>query len=126
MTHGRAYAAYIALNQIRNIVKGMDALHVFHMKNVLKEAVEFMGEEETKLVEAAGGKILENGMVVIADQEKQKEFMAERKKLDDLPLQVIPEPIRIAISRCQDVTAEQIEMLDGFVIFEEDEENGNK
>lgn len=126
MTHGRAYAAYIALNQIRNIVKGMDALHVFHMKNVLKEAVEFMGEEETKLVEAAGGKILENGMVVIADPEKQKEFMAERKKLDELPLQVIPEPIRIAISRCPDVTAEQIEMLDGFVIFEEDEENGNK
>ena len=32
----------------------------------------------------------------------------------------------IRISRCPDVTVEQIERLDGFVIFKEDDDNGNQ
>lgn len=126
MTHGKAYNAYLALNQIRNLVKGMDALHVFHMKNVLREAVDFMGEEEMRLVKEAGGTITETGMVIIEDNEKRKAYLAERKKLDDIPLQTVPEPISIRIDRCPDVTMEQIEMLDGFVIFEEEESDGDK
>ena len=125
-THGKAYAAFMAIVQIRSMVKGMDALHAFHLKNMLRETVDFMGEEEIRMVEEAGGIITETGQVLIPDKQKQKAYIAERKKLDEMPCEIQTEPIRIPISRCQDVTAEQIEMLDGFVIFEGEEENGDK
>ena len=126
-THGKAYSAFIALSQIRGLVKGMDALHVFHMKNVLKESVDFLTEEEMRLVQEVGGIITENGMVTIPDKEKRDRYLAERKKLDELPCEVGADPITIQIDRCPDVTGEQIEMLDGFVIFTEGEkDNGNK
>lgn len=125
-THGRAYSAFIALNQIRGIVKGMDALHVFHLKNVLKEAVDFMSEEELRIVHDRDGIVTETGTVIIPDKAKREEYLAERKKLEEMPYEVNTEPITIRIDRCPDVTAEQIEMLDGFVIFEEGENDGNK
>ncbi len=125
-THGRAYSAFIALNQIRGIVKGMDALHVFHLKNVLKEAVDFMSEEELRIVHDRDGIVTETGTVIIPDKAKREKYLAERKKLEEMPYEVSAEPITIRIDRCPDVTAEQIEMLDGFVIFEEGENDGNK
>lgn len=125
-THGKAYGAFIALSQIRGGVRGMDALHVFHMRNMLRESVEFLSEEEQRLVAEAGGVITDTGMVVIADAAKKAAYLHERMELDRMPCEIQTEPIRIRIDRCPDVTAEQIEMLDGFVIFEEGENNGNE
>lgn len=125
-THGKALAAFVALNQIRGMVKGMDALHVYHMKNRLKESVDFFSEEEMRLVNEAGGIVTENGTVLIPDKEKRKQYIAERKALDELPCEIPAEPITIRIDRCPDVTAEQIELLAGFVIFEEGHDDGNK
>ena len=126
-THGKSYNAFIALSQIRNLVKGMDALHVFHMRNMLKESVDFMSEEELRMVSDAGGTVTDSGVVLIADKEKRAEYIKARKELDDMPCEIPAEPVIIRIERCPDVTAEQIENLDGFVIFvEEATENGDK
>ncbi len=126
-THGKACAAFVALSQIRSIVKGLDALHVFHMRNKLKDAVDFMAEEELKIVNELDGMVTETGTVIIPDKEKRKEYLVGRKKLEEMPYEVNADPITIQIDRCPDVTAEQIEMLDGFVIFKEGEEDdGNK
>lgn len=125
-THGKAVSAFMALNQIRGIVKGMDALHVFHMKNVLKEAVDFMTEEEMRLVQEAGGTVTENGMVLIADPARKAEYLRARRDLDAMPFETDAEPIVIRIDRCPEVTGEQIELLDGFVVFEEDDRDGNE
>ena len=126
-TLGNAYNAYVTINQIRNKVKGIDALHVFHMKNMLKESVDFMAEEDARLVSESGGTVTETGMVIIADKARRSEYLKARKELDDQETEIQAEPITIMIDRCPDVTAEQIEMLDGFVIFEEGvDDNGNK
>lgn len=124
-THGKAYGAFVALSQIRGGVRGMDALHVFHLRNMLRENVEFLSEEEQRLVAEAGGVITDTGMVMIADAAKKVAYLHERMELDRLPCEIQTEPIRIRIDRCPDVTAEQIEAMDGFVIFEEGESNGN-
>lgn len=125
-THGKAYNAFIALNQIRNVVKGMDALHVFHMKNKLKDSVDFMSEEEIRIVNEYGGTITDVGKVIIPDKEKVIEYIKARKELDELPCEIDTEPIVIRIDRCPDVTGEQIENLDGFVEFAEVETNGDQ
>lgn len=125
-THGKAYNAFLALNELRSIVKGIDALHVFHMKNELKEAVDFMAEEELRYVQDAGGTVTETGMVIIPDKDKRVEYMKNRKELDEMPYEVNAEPIVIQIERCPDVTGEQIEMLAGFVEFAEVSDDGDK
>lgn len=125
-THGKAYNAFIALGQVRSIVKGMDALHTFHMRNALKDAVDFMAEEEVRYVQEAGGTITEAGVVIIPDKEKRAEYFKNRKELDEMPYEVKYDPITILISRCPDITGEQIEMLSGFVMFTEDETDGNQ
>lgn len=126
-TLGKVYNAYVTINQIRNKVKGTDALHVFHMKNMLKEGVDFMAEEDARLVADAGGMVTDNGMVIIADKEKRSEYLKARKDLDNQETEIQADPVVIMIDRCPDVTAEQIEMLDGFVIFNEEvNDNGNE
>lgn len=126
-TLGKVYNAYVTINQIRNKVKGTDALHVFHMKNMLKEGVDFMAEEDARLVADAGGMVTDNGMVIIADKEKRSEYLKARKDLDNQETEIQADPVVIMIDRCPDVTEEQIEMLDGFVIFNEEvNDNGNE
>ena len=125
-TLGKIYTAFLGINQIRNQVKGMDALHLFHLKNMLKESVDFMAEEDVRMVTEAGGVITETGIVIIADKEKQKEYVKARKELDEQETEIPTDPVIIRISRCPDVTVEQIERLDGFVIFKEDDDNGNQ
>jgi hypothetical protein len=126
-TLGKVYSAFIATNQIRNMVKGTDALHLFHLRNMLKESVDFMAEEDVRMVAEAGGTIMETGMVIIADKEKRSEYAKARKELDNQETEILTDPIRIRIAKCPDVTAEQIELLDGFVIFEEEvDKNGNE
>lgn len=125
-THGKTYSAFIALSQIRGMVRGMDALHVFHFKTVLQESVDFLTEEEMRLVQEADGIISGNGTVMITDRKKRETYLAERKKIDELPCEISADPIMIRIDKCPDVTAEQIEMLDGFVIFKEVEDDGNE
>ena len=124
--HGKAYVAFIALSQLRNMVRGQDALRVFHLKGKLKESAEFMGEEEMRLVQECGGTVAENGLLVIPDGEKRSTYIAERKKLDALECEIDAEPVEIPIDRCPDVTAEQMEMLDGFVQFVEVDNSGNE
>ena len=125
-THGKAYNAFIALSQVRSLVKGMDALHVFHMKNMLKEAVDFMAEEEMRLVSEASGTVTDSGMVIIPDPAKKAEYMKARMELDRMPYEVKTDPVVILIDRCPDVTGEQIEMLAGFVEFAEVSDDGDK
>ena len=125
-TMGKIYRAFQAINQIRNLVRGMDALHLFHLKNMLRESVDFMAEEDVRMVTDAGGVITDTGMVIIADKEKRAEYMKARKELDEQETEIHTDPVVIRIDRCPDITAEQIELLDGFVIFEEDDNNGNK
>ena len=125
-TMGKIYRAFQAINQIRNLVRGMDALHLFHLKNMLRESVDFMAEEDVRMVTDAGGVITDTGMVIIADKEKRAENMKARKELDEQETEIHTDPVVIRIDRCPDITAEQIELLDGFVIFEEDDNNGNK
>ena len=104
----------------------MDALHVFHMKNMLKEAVDFMAEEEMRLVSEAGGTVTDSGMVIIPDPAKKAEYMKARAELDGMPYEAETDPVVIRIDRCPDVTGEQIEMMDGFVQFVEGDSDGDK
>ena len=58
-------------------------LHVFHMKNQLKESVDFFSEEEMRMVTEAGG-IVAGRMAILAEGDAQER--ADIKFLAPLPL----------------------------------------
>lgn len=117
-TMNEAFNAYLTLSRIRSKVKGMDALHLFHLKNMLQESVDFQNEEEGKLIEEAGGVITDNGTIIIADPEKKKAYMKARKELAEMQTEVQTEPVKVNLERNPDITMEEIELLQGFVEFE--------
>ena len=116
-TLGRAVTAIGTINRIRQKIKGHDALNLFHMKNVLKEQLEFMTEEEEKLVQEYGGVIAEGGLVVIADKDKRTAYLKAHKELEDMECEVKTEQLSMSLDRNPDVTLEDIEQLDGFINF---------
>lgn len=110
--------AYLALARIRSKVKGKEALHLFHLKNVLQENVSFLTEEEARLVGEHGGVITDTGAIIIADPEKRTAYQKARKELGEMECEVNADPVTVSLDRNEELTMEDIELLDGFVIFE--------
>lgn len=117
-TIGKAFNAYLALCRIRGKVRGKTALDLFHLKNVLQEKVDFCNDAELQLVEDHGGKILDNGTIIIADPEKKKAYLKARQDLNDMECEINEDPVTVDLEKNPDITMEDIELLDGFVIFE--------
>ena len=116
-TQGRIMDAMGAINRLRQKVKGHDALNLFHLKNVLQEHVDFQAEEEQKLIAECGGTIIEGGMVRITDNEQRNKFNEEYRKLLNLEVEVKTGVITLSLERNPDITLEDIEQLNGFIIF---------
>lgn len=117
-TQGRIIDAMGAISRLRQKARGVDALALFRMRNVLQEHVTFQAEEERKLIDECGGTILENGMVRIEDTEKRNKFNEEYRKLLNLEVEVKTEPVKVLVDRIPDITLEDIEQLNGFIDFE--------
>lgn len=116
-TQGQILTVMTAIGRIRQRVKGHDALNLFHLKNVLQEHVEFQADEERRLVDEYGGKVTETGVVLIADDDKRKEFQEEYKKLLEMEVEVNTGAIVLPLDRNPEITLEDIEQLNGFIIF---------
>ena len=116
-TLGKVVTAHGAINRIRQRVKGHDALNLFHMKNMLKEKVDFVVEEEAKLIEQYGGIVNDYGMVSFSDKEKKKEYNKDHKELDDMECEIATDPLSMSLEKNPDITLEDIEQLDGFINF---------
>lgn len=116
-TMGKVLSAYVALNRVRNKVKGKTALDLFRLKNAMKDSVDFISEEEMKLVNEHGGAVTETGTIIIADKDKRAAFMTARKELDMMECDVEMSPPVVNMENNPDITMEDIEQLDGFVEF---------
>lgn len=116
-TNGRVLTAYSALVSIRNKVKGKDALAMFYLKRKLQENVDFVAEEEQKLVTEHGGAVAPNGTIAIPEKEKWEAFLRERKELMDMEIEIDFPATIISLDQNPEITMESIEQLDGFVKF---------
>ena len=118
-TQRRAVLAHRIIQRMSMRVAGKAAFSLFRLKKQLKEIMDFQGEEQEKLVKKYGGAIADNGMILIADQEKRKEFDQEDKELGAMECEI--QPVDIRAKDVPDITLEEIEILDGFVNFTEEE-----
>lgn len=116
-TMDKVLSAFGALNRVRNQVRGKTALDLFHLKNMLKESVDFQVEEEQKLIIECGGIVTDAGTIVIADKDKRAAFAKARQELADMACEIKTDPVLMDLEKNPDITMEDIEQLDGFVIF---------
>ena len=114
-THGKMVAAFNALVRNRQKVKGIDAKKLFHLKSAMREHFEFYAEQERNIVDELEGTITEDGMVLIPDKEKRKEYGRKRKELDEMECEIDTEPVTIELVNNPWATLEDMEALEGFV-----------
>lgn len=115
-THGKMVAAYNALIRIRQKAKGLDAKNMFHLKTAMREHFEFYAEQERNNIEELGGTLTEDGMILIPDKEKRKEYGVKKKELDEMECEIEADPVMIDLNANPYLTLEDMESLEGFVI----------
>ena len=107
--------AYSALIQMGKKVTGQTAFKLFVLKKKLDEVVQFLLEEEKKLIEKYNGIVNENGLIRFEDEKNSESFFKEKAELYGGDYEV--EPVEIEIDLVPDVTMEEMIALDGFVVF---------
>ena len=118
LTQQQALTAYAILMGMGKKATGEAAFSLFRMKQKLREIVEFQAEEEQKLVDKLGGKITETGQIIFAGDDEKRAFIEEKKKLGEMKIDPAIEPIRIAPDKIPEINMDEIEALQGFIIFE--------
>lgn len=118
MKQKQALKAYVTLIGMGGKTTGKTALALFRLKGRLKELVDFQAEEEIKLAEKYGGKILDNGTIKFEDDDQRQGFLDEKNALGEMDIEPEIEPARVQIDTVPEITLSEIEALDGFVIFE--------
>lgn len=117
-THEKAIAAYKAIASIgQQPITAGTAIQLFRLRKALQDAVDFVTEQEKKLVGEAGGQITEEGMIIVADPDKRKKF--NERLLDVYRTEYeAPDAITLRASDLPKLTILDLDALDGFVNFE--------
>ena len=117
-TQQKAIAAFSTLTALRKKVKGKDALSLFRLKAALQINLDFQTEEEMKLVSEYGGRVTDDGRIIIENAEKRTAFQQAFAELGKLECEVSCDPVSVSLDKSPEITLEEIEALDGFVNFE--------
>ena len=121
----KAIDAYRILSDLNNIRMKYTATSrkLFNLKLIVKPALEFCNDEELKLVNEIGGKIMEDGTILFNDQKTgMQKFSEGQKELWksewDIPLDI---PVVFHDDEGVEVSGNDIELLQelGLARFEE-------
>lgn len=117
-TQGKAVSAYLALTRMGQVrLPSTVAYKLFKLKSALKGAYDFQAEEEQKMIDEFGGKMLENGQIIIGDEAQRGLFKQAQKKLEETEIDVEVNPISLSSAEIREITINDLEALDGFVEF---------
>ena len=116
LTQKQAIIAYGTIMRMGQKVAGKAAFSLFRLKQTLRGIVEFQSEEEMKLVEKYGAKVTDDGRILPGDDaDKFAELLKEKAELGEMECDVVP--VEIDLESVPEITMNEIEALDGFVIF---------
>lgn len=118
-THGQALKAFKVVLEIGQAKTDAPvSLALFRLKKRLRDAVDFVSEEEQKIVESCDGTIdPDTGIVKIDDPEKRIEFAQKQMEVYTMPYD-FGEKVKLPIAGLPKMTEADIEILDLFVDFD--------
>lgn len=117
-TQRRAVIAYSTLTAMgQRDLPTATALSLFRLRRALKEIVDFQSEQEQKLAKKLGVTISEQGVFQYPDAETRAKFAKEHDALVATECDVSADPVEVSINEIDRLSMNEIESLDGFVIF---------
>lgn len=120
MKQGKIIDAYKALNKLASCQLPIKTAYQIHkLRAALKSAWDFQCEEEGKLIERLHPVADADGNLTFATMEGKKEFLRVQHELSEQEQEIDFQPVVIGFSDGITLSANDIDMLDGFVTFGE-------
>ena len=122
MKQGKMIEAYKTLESIKgNKLSTVTAMRLFKLKKALLPAYEFQLERERLIFDKFAPE-LDNGILKFKSKEDKQDFEAALTELSNAETGTEVEPVHISVDEVSlQLSMEDIEHLDGFVIFEDGE-----
>lgn len=120
MKQGKIIDAYKVLDKLAACPLPIKTAYAIHkLRAALKSAWEFQCEEEGKLIERLKPAVAANGNLTFANMEGKNEFLRVQNELAEQEQEIEFQPIAMELLDGISLSANDIDMLDGFVTFEE-------
>lgn len=120
MKQGKIIDAYKALNKLASCQLPIKTAYQLHkLRTALKSAWDFQCEEETKLIERLRPAVDADGNLTFVTMEGKKEFLRIQHELSEQEQEIDYQPVTVGLLDGITLSANDIDMLDGFVKFEE-------
>ena len=120
MKQGKIIDAYKALNKLASCQLQIKTAYQLHkLRAALKSAWDFQCEEEGKLIERLNPTATADGNLQFKCMEDKQEFLRIQKELAEQEQEIDYQPVAIGFSDGITLSANDIDMLDGFVTFGE-------
>lgn len=120
MKQGKIIDAYKALNKLASCQLPIKTAYQLHkLRTALKSAWDFQCEEEGKLIERLQPVADADGNLTFATMEDKKEFLRVQHELSEQEQEIDYQPVTMELLDGITLSANDIDMLDGFVTFGE-------
>lgn len=121
MKQGKIIDAYKALNKLSACPLPIKTAYALHkLRASLKSVWDFQCEEEEKLIDRLGPSVADNGDLVFKNWGDKQEFLRVQKELAEQEQEIDYQPVTVGFLDSITLSANDIDMLDGFVKFEEE------
>lgn len=126
MKQGKIIDAYKALNKLASCQLPIKTAYQLHkLRTALKSAWDFQCEEEGKLIERLRPAVDADGNLNFATMEGKKEFLRVQHEIAEQEQEIDFQPVDVGFSDGITLSANDIDMLDGFVTFGEENDVHN-
>lgn len=120
MKQGKIIDAYKALNKLASCQLPIKTAYQLHkLRTALKSAWDFQCEEEGKLIERLRPAVDADGNLTFSTMEGKKEFLRVQHEIAEQEQEIDFQPVTVGFSDGITLSANDIDMLDGFVTFGE-------
>ena len=119
MKQGKIIEAYrVIKNMAQESFPLPVAYSLYKIRKAMEPQADFQIEREKSLIEEFNGHPGENGMINFGESEVAKKFLEKIKELEEMEVEFDFEPVHIPLTENINITPNDIDKLDGFVIFE--------
>lgn len=126
MKQGKIIDAYKVLNKLASCQLPIKTAFQLHkLRSALKSAWDFQCEEEGKLIERLNPSATSDGNLQFKCMEDKQEFLRIQKELAEQEQEIDYQPVTVGFLDGITLSANDIDALDGFVTFGEDNDVHN-
>ena len=120
MKHERMFKAYAVLDKLKTQPMPIKAAYkLYKLMGVLKPEWDIQVELENRLIERLKPKFVNGSTLTFSENEEADEWRSQIAELNEAESDISFEAVNIPINDDMKLSPEDIEALDGFVIFDE-------